>query len=225
MGFTERQKSELRLIYQESSKEMVSNLISDSSFIQAMANAVADVVTRKISTRLDKMNGDISSLQTGVSNIQGQNEELQLKVDCLEQKLKLDKLRVYGIKEGSEDDLRSGIEKILSEKLGIDDSGVEFCRRLGGKRGAADTTSKPRPVLVTFKTVHDRNQIFYNKKNLKGTKIVITEELTKCRYDLLMLARDKFGRGNAWSRQGDIFAKAKGSRVLLKSEEDIAKLS
>ena len=47
-------------------------------------------------------------------------------------------------------------------------------------------------------------EVFKNKKNLRGKKIVITESLTKMRYQLLQKAKTKFD-GNVWSSEGRIF--------------------
>ena len=49
--------------------------------------------------------------------------------------------------------------------------------------------------------------IFYSKEKLKGKGIVITESLTKFRYNIYREALTKFGKGNVWTNEGRILTK------------------
>lgn len=66
-------------------------------------------------------------------------------------------------------------------------------------------------------------QCFLIKKKLKNSKLVIVEELTLQRYQLLMLAKDKIGRDRVWTMDGNIFAKINGKKTALKTEDDVLK--
>lgn len=59
---------------------------------------------------------------------------------------------------------------------------------------------------------------------MKNTKIFIAEELTKKRYELLSLAKEKLGKTNAWSMQGKIYAKKNGKVSLIFNMEDLENL-
>ncbi len=52
------------------------------------------------------------------------------------------------------------------------------------------STRNPRPVIVKFTSYEPRRAIFTSRRKLKGTHIVITENLTRRRVDLLRTARD-----------------------------------
>ena len=72
-----------------------------------------------------------------------------------------------------------------------------------------------RPIIVKFASYRKRNTVFYNKKKLKGSNIMITENLTKKRYDLLKLSLQKLGRNSCWSKDGRILTKYEGKIVEI----------
>ena len=84
--------------------------------------------------------------------------------------------------------------------MGVSDYSITSCYRI---RSSGINSGKSRPIIVKFENAEQRNMVYYNK-NTK-TNIVISEELTKCRYKLLMLAREKLGKKNVWSTDGKIY--------------------
>ena len=60
-----------------------------------------------------------------------------------------------------------------------------------------------------------------SKSRLKGTNIVITEDLTKSRYDLYRKAVSKFGRKHVWCRDGVIHVNADGKRLKVQTLNDL----
>ena len=70
--------------------------------------------------------------------------------------------------------------------------------------------------------------MYQAEKNLKGTKIMIVESLTKRRLELLKPAKEAFGATNVWTLDGKIFTKkgvdADENRYLMKTVDDIYKV-
>ena len=66
------------------------------------------------------------------------------------------------------------------------------------------SSNKPRPVIVKFVSYETRRQVFLAKRRLKGSKIVITENLTKWRSDLLNRTRAQPDIKAAWTTDGRI---------------------
>lgn len=58
-----------------------------------------------------------------------------------------------------------------------------------------------------FKDNQTKNKIFRVKKMLKGSNIVMKEDLTNERLKLVKEASDKYGYKNVWTFNGIIFAK------------------
>ena len=85
-----------------------------------------------------------------------------------------------------------------------------------------------RPIIVKLCNYHDKEKMYQAKKNLKGTKIMIVESLTKRRLELLKRAKETFGATNVWTLDGKIFTNkgvdADGKCYLMKTADDIYKI-
>ena len=64
--------------------------------------------------------------------------------------------------------------------------------------------------------------MFDLKKNLKGSKTVITESLTKSRYELFQQCRDTYGKENTWTYDGRIYVSQDTNKFCVMSAEDLA---
>ena len=60
---------------------------------------------------------------------------------------------------------------------------------------------------MKFTNYRARSQVFYNKKQLKGKRLLITENLTKKRYELFKSAAEKLGVRNVWTSDGRVMTK------------------
>ena len=59
-----------------------------------------------------------------------------------------------------------------------------------------------------------RQEVYKSKKKLKSKNYVITESLTKTRYDIYNNAKTKYGNKSVWTNEGRIFAKLKNSKII-----------
>ncbi|KAJ8964901.1 hypothetical protein NQ314_004540 [Rhamnusium bicolor] len=153
MGFTERQKSEL--------KSVINEFFSDKNFMETFAVKIADIVSQKMMVHIEKLETKINTLEKQMSNIQGENEKLHLKVDNLEQFSKRNQLRVFGVPESNNENLKEILQVIFENKMEVNGSQLEYCYRLGQYNKEA---KYPRPILATFIDAQQRNLIFNNKK-------------------------------------------------------------
>ena len=83
-----------------------------------------------------------------------------------------------------------------------------------------DKKSTKKIVVVRFTRRDIKDELFYSKSSLKGTKYSISEHLTQYNQELLKLAKNVVGKGNAWSDQGMFFIKEGNRRVRVKSKSD-----
>ena len=63
--------------------------------------------------------------------------------------------------------------------------------------------------------------VFKNKKNLKGTGVSISENLTQLRYDLLQKAGEKYGKNNVWSIEGRVMTIINNRYKVINSVGDL----
>lgn len=210
MGFTERQKSDL--------KKVINEHFSDKNFLETFAVKIADIVSQKMMAHIDKLDTKITALEKQMSNIQDENEDLKIKIDNLEQQSKCNQLRVFGVPEGNNEKLDVTIKEIFENKMDTSGCQLDHCFRLGPFRKDA---KHPRPILVTFSDVQQRNMVFRNKSKLKGSKVAITEELTRARYELLISCKEKFGKEKVWTSGGNIYTNINGKKYRMRNSEDM----
>ena len=85
-------------------------------------------------------------------------------------------------------------------------------------------SNKGTPIIVKFLRRTQRNEIFSKKKILKGTKIILTESLTKRRLQFLEKTRQAFDRCPVWSWKGDIYVFYNSKKVKINDFSDIPEL-
>ncbi|KAJ2939490.1 hypothetical protein O0L34_g6312 [Tuta absoluta] len=122
-------------------------------------------------------------------------------LDRLETHLRRKVLLFHGVPEVEAEDLPTKVRTILRDQMQLTSIGsdaIEVCHRLGAKR------DRNRPVLVRFTTALQRSAVWNTKTKLKGSKMSVSEFLTKPRQDVFAAARDHFGVKNSWSSDGVI---------------------
>lgn len=104
------------------------------------------------------------------------------------------------------------IKRILLSNLNkkVEESDIDLCYRVGRKNN-----DKPQAILLKLSSAI-RNQIFSKKKLLKGSKVVITEDLTPTRVDLQNLAIAKLGLKNAWTESSNVFVNYRNKNNLTR---------
>ena len=69
---------------------------------------------------------------------------------------------------------------------------------------------------MRFANYGTRVKVYGAKKNLKGTSIVIREDLTGTRLKLIKEAVETYGSHNVWTMEGNIFAREDNAVIRLK---------
>nr|CAH7740025.1 unnamed protein product [Callosobruchus chinensis] len=115
----------------------------------------------------------------------------------------------------------SQLEEKFDRKLDkIHDKLSEMSKAIGAIR--SDCMSQPRVLLATFTSVLKKHAVMSSDKaKLKGTKVLIYEDLIKGTYELLRLAKKKYGPRNVWSSGGSVFVKCGDAKRRILNSEDI----
>lgn len=154
----------------------------------------------------------LTRLTEEVNTLKSENQILQKEcndsVDKLEQYSRRNNLRFLGVAEGQNEDVEIVIKDILSKKLHINTSEdlIERCHRVGSK---LSYDGKRRPVIVKFISYKHKSMIYKLKSKLKGTKLLIKEDLTHRRAMLVKELTTKYGRNDVWTSDGAPFYKDK----------------
>lgn len=207
------------------SKKVLKDSLSDTSFMSVFADALAEMVFSKLSEKFESLNSKLNEANDTVLQLCKENNELKNRVEDLEQKMKITQLRMYGVKEKKGENLPEVVSKLLIDKNVLEnESGLPIlsCYRIGLIRPG---NKKPRPIIIKFRDENQRNLAYSNKKNLKGSKMVLTEDLIKSRYNCLCKAKEKFGKENVWSQSGNICIKMDGHKHIVKSLMELENIS
>nr|CAI5831078.1 unnamed protein product [Callosobruchus analis] len=154
------------------SKEIVKEIILEKEFIDILVDRLAVKICEKMNDKLDAFAARIDEIEKKIKYIHDDQEELQLKVEEVQQQLKQNQLRIYGFSDCKGETLIRKVEEFL-----------------------------------------------------EGSKVIITEELVKSRYDLYQLAREKIGAMHVWTMNGKIFTEHNERKVHIRNEEDVLKIN
>ena len=152
-------------------------------------------------------------------------ETADQRVEDLSAYVRRNNLRIYGLPESDGSKATGGastqpettqqceerVLKMVSDKLKVDISrtDIEACHRVGAKR-----SDSQRCVVVRFLSRKVRDAVLFNRKNLKGSKTVIVEDLTPKAYSLLCQVKDdKDVCAQAWSKNGSVIMKSHSGKI------------
>ncbi|KAK9738985.1 hypothetical protein QE152_g9447 [Popillia japonica] len=124
-------------------------------------------------------------------------------------------LRIYGLPLVSNENTDDTVIRFCKEKLQLEikKEMIDCSHRLGKDE------NRSKPLLVKFVNRNIKNEIYRKKSKLKGTKLVIREDLTLKNIQLMKSARDKFN--TAWTNNCNIFTKVNGKIYKIGSYSDI----
>lgn len=126
-----------------------------------------------------------------------------------------------GNQNENNNDIYSLILKLLQTKCqtNIEKVDLSDCYRFGKK---VINSKKPRPVVIEFAHKWKRDELFFKKRLLKGSQLILSEFLTKPRLYLFKECQ-KVSR-QVWSINGNIFILQNGKRRLITSVQDLSSL-
>lgn len=201
-----------------------------------------------LSAKFDEMSKRLDELQTTNDGLKKTNDDLQNRVTKLEadvRNLELysrrQNIEITNVPESSDENIDNIVMQVLSHvDATITPSDVDVTHRIGQ---SSEAKSKPRPIIVKFKSRRARDKIYERRKSLKDLKVkdlvggmrgdgnvFINENLLPSTKDLLYkanLARKSKNYRYLWTSNGRVLVKknADSPAILIASEADIAKIN
>ena len=157
-------------------------------------------------------------------------KELEAKIEDLEQYSRRNCLILGGYEEKKQENTDSIVQDTIREKLKVeltlDD--IERTHRSGGRR-KQEEGSEPaasRPIIIKFCSYRKRQEVFTRKKLLKGSGLVLMENLTQTRFNLFRKVKEVVGLKNCWTSDGRIYAVRQQDQkvVVITKIEDLGSL-
>lgn len=189
-------------------QKTISDLLTNEDFIKTITAKFNDLVDKKL-----------KELEKTVSTYENRISKLEYQVDNYAQKEKINNICIYGIDEINTGNLKESVVKIFNEKIhtALTANDIEWCNRIGNNKN-----NKPRPTIIKFKNIEDKNYLLKNRKKFKGTPYFLMEDLTYNRINLLIEAQNKFGKKSVWTQKGQVYAIIEEKIVKLNKLTDIS---
>ncbi|KAI5707741.1 hypothetical protein M8J76_006692 [Diaphorina citri] len=186
-------------------------ILQDEDLVEKLAFSLAEKVNKVLEKRVD-------ILEKTTKEMKNENKKLKQKVVELEQYGRRNSIRIYGIPEESKENTVDVVIRNLNSKLGftLTRKDIDACHRLkqhGNK-------NKPRSIICKFTSRLVRDDVFYSKKKLKGSKISIKEDLTRERMQLYKKITEKINYKSVWTARGVIYVMFNNKKFRFTNEDE-----
>lgn len=200
--------------------EQITSTILSEQFQNRLIDSLIEKLDRKFNEKIEKIENDVTLLRKEVESLKSANHSLKMKLDAQEQYTRNNNIRIFGLQHEKNEDVLKIVTDLFQNKMNIniDNLDIKNVHRVEAKNPSAD---KPPAVLVQFSNVNKRTAILKQRKMLKNTPVVIREDLTQCRLELLKKAVGKFSEKKVWSLHGNIYIKSGSVVRRIDGEMDI----
>jgi hypothetical protein len=229
------------MVTEESLKGHMQSLITTDQLNSALSQLKTDLlkeVNTMIDAKLEHLQGQIHDLSVDNTNLKEtvQNltkkidsqkfqaqaalntaKSLEIKVNDLEQYGRKSNVRIFGLNDVKKDETaqETAVEvvRMLTSQLKMDVNvnDIDIAHRLGRYE-----IGKPRAVIVKFMRRRHKMETIQKRRALKGTRVVIREDLTPLNQKLLREVITTDNVENAWTKDGVIFAIHSITRNIVK---------
>ena len=225
----------MKKILETVTQAIIQKLMDSPNFLEKLAknvlkNGVLDNIKQDIYVSCAVDNGHttdtIRNLERRVVDLERANKELRDDSDTQEQYSRRNCLLLHGVSE-EQTDSDKAVLSVCNGKLGLQLTSdcIDRSHRLGHTHNNGSSNGKPRPIIVKLKSYDARRSIFGAKRKLKGTRLVITENLTKQRMELLRKARTVDEVKSTWTIDGRIICLlTSGRKETIVHERDLVNL-
>lgn len=211
--------------------------LQNEDFIKTITKTVVTAVIKTLETRLIELEESVAYIKNEIDIMKNdsankiihleENDEEQKsndvikRIDQIDQTNRLTNLRLFNMEEKHNEDTKNEVLNLIKGKLGINvkPEDIDFCYRIG-----AEGSKERRGILIKLGNMTLKQSIYGKKNILKGTGIVIKEDLTKSRLELVNKLSEKLGLKNVWTLNGKIFVFYNKKVHLIKTLDDLIKL-
>lgn len=179
---------------------------------QKLTDEIKLTVEAAVTNALAAAQVEVKKLQDKVNNLTMRlgrlDEKLEMRTEELEQYQRRTNLRIFGVEEKDGENTDQLVVDLCRERLGVDLALEQLSRshRVGRpqRQSAPNGRKQSRAIIVRFCSYRDRRRVFEAKKRLKGSGVVIKEDLTAHRAEVLRQATARFGVGKTWTQDGRV---------------------
>lgn len=177
----------------------------------------AEKLRVELDARLKVPAPDVKSIQTSVQQFR---DQLRGHAEELEQQKRRNNLVLFGVPEKDCESVPAAVVEVAAlMEVGLAEGDIQRCYRFGRAKPGV-----PRPILCRFAEETKRNEMFRNKKRLRGRKTTVREDLTPGRLDVLHHAIKALGTPNVWTSDGAVLVRHNNVTIRLSDRGHLERL-
>lgn len=182
---------------------------------------VRQIISEEVAKQVKTLKDEAVEREKKITAMQNSIDDLEEKLDSIEQYSRRESLRFSGIPECPDSQLQEKVLEVINNDLcpnnPILPHDIARVHRIG--------QGSPRKVIVKFSSYTKRSDVFTNRKNLRkrtGKPIFVNEDLTKGRASLLYAARQEKKKkepliSDCWTYDGRIMVKLNDNKGTIKT--------
>ena len=217
-------------------EDVISGLLTNPAFLDIINKQIIKS-QGKLSKQVDRNEANIVELfkkvndsskeldkyRTRIEQLKNDKQKLTNSINNMEQYTRRNSIRVFGVKEEEGESTNEITKDLCRKHLGItlSDSDIDRSHRVGPAKDDGK-----RAIIIKFARHDTKHQVMKARRKLKGTTVVIKQDLTKDNNNILKAAVDSDKISKAWSWDGRIFAVKNGTDTVsvIHAIADINKL-
>ena len=200
-------KANLREEISRKVSDRINNQLPHSA--ESIISDVYDSLMVEYSPKFDFIEKQLKSLKNSFMLLEERVKKIENRLVDIEQEDRLNSLIFSGVKQALGADVKSCINSIISDKMGVQVTVSELTKVYRFTLPANSTRPDMiAPVFAQFSSKDVAGKVFAAKSKLAKSVIFVSESSIKKRREILQLARDRLGNHNVWSDHGRIFARS-----------------
>ena len=189
-----------------------------SRLIDSVETRVLDLENENIQLKSDNISltYKVCKLVEENERLHGMVQEARLRSVENEQYSRKSNLKIYGIPEdengGPSENTRKVVLNMFNTKLGVAlrEKDIDASHRVGRRKKSG---SMPRSIIVKFLRIDDKRQVIKQGKKLKGSKIVVSDDMSMEMMKVFNWVKNDSRFKDAWTWEGKIFGKDHRGRI------------
>lgn len=197
-------------------KQLIQDTVRDIFNTEYLREIVDNVIK---TSGVIELQDKVKQQEAEINSLKLECNRLKNTADKLDRQSRNKNLRVFGVPHARGENLEEKLLDVFRSKLRADIGAgdIDQCYRLKN----SPNSNKPAPVFVRFSSYKCRDILLRDRKSLKGTNVVITEDLTTDVYGLFKAARRELGQRKVWTLNGRVFTKSNNIKVEIQSLDDV----
>ena len=178
-----------------------------------------DVLKQRIEEKNLKIEEQKAENKKLSDQIESVNLDMSSKLNDMEQYSRKTNIRINGIPETGYETAEDTTLKVIDtlnktlKDINVQNEHINIAHRLGKKK-----TTVPRQIIVKFHSRMKRDELLKKRRELKGTNIYISEDLTPINQQVLACLRKKMPDEveQSWSNRGRLYYKTRSDKDTIK---------